>query len=97
MCAYRQEVDYKGSTKLYSTSYIELMSLMRSTTFVNAGASMINLSLSTMLTLTIKALKKRVMILMNNINNYLLESKVDYQRNLEGKLKQNLDLPRYKP
>jgi hypothetical protein len=48
---------------------------------------MINPSLSTMLTLTIKALKKRVMILMNNINNYLLESKVDYQRNLEGKLK----------
>ena len=28
-----------------------------------------------------------VMILMNNINNYLLESEVDYQRNLESKLK----------
>ena len=28
-----------------------------------------------------------VMILMNNINNYLLESEVDYQRDLESKLK----------
>jgi hypothetical protein len=37
MCTYRLEVDYKGSTKLYSTGYIELMSLMRSTTFRNAG------------------------------------------------------------
>jgi hypothetical protein len=27
---------------------------------------------------------------MNNINNYLLKSEVDYQRNLESKLKYNL-------
>ena len=37
MCAYTWEVDYKESTKLYSTGYIELMSLTRSTTFRNAG------------------------------------------------------------
>jgi hypothetical protein len=36
-CTYRREVDHKGSTKLYSTSYTELMSLMRSTSFQNAG------------------------------------------------------------
>ena len=34
---------------------------------------------------------------MNNINNYLLESEVDYQRNLEGKFRYNLDPPRNKP
>ena len=59
------------------------------------GASTIKLSLSTTLTLTINTLLpyvenkalKRVANQMNNINNYLLESEVDYQRDLESRLK----------
>ena len=80
MCAYRREVDYKGSTMLYST-------MLFCTDVTHAiyhqsgmqGASTINLSLSTTLTLKINTLlpleqeksPKRVVNLMNNINKML--------------------------
>ena len=86
---YKREVDYRGFNEAIRVT------LARYHRSKMQDASTSNQSVSTTLTLQLllyssqiknKALKQ-VMNLMNNINKNLIESEVDYQRNLRGKLR----------